>query len=47
MERHTDASNARLIGLVPFIADASVGAECVNAEAIPAEIGYRFALVDI
>lgn len=47
MEKHTDTSNARLIGLVALIADAPVGAEGVNAEAIPAEIGYRFALVDI
>lgn len=47
MEKRTGTSYTRLIGLVALVADAPVGAERVNAEAVPAEIGYRFALVDI
>jgi len=47
LKKITDTLNARLIGLVAFIADASVGTECVDAKTILTEIGYGFALVDI
>lgn len=42
-----DAVNAGFISLVTFIADASIGTESVDAQAISAEIGYSLALVDI
>lgn len=47
VEKLTDAVNAGFISLVTFIADASIGTESVDAQAISAEIGYSLALVDI
>jgi formate hydrogenlyase subunit 4 len=43
----TDTLNTRLVGLVAFVADASVGTESIDAQTIPAEIGDGLAFVDI
>lgn len=46
-ENLTDAIDTRPIGLVAFVANASVGTEGVDALTIPAKIGYGPAFVDI